>query len=282
MLSMPAGEQAKAGTANCSAGICVQLTATPATAAPGGWVSFATTATNNLNSYAYFTLSMHVPDQMTAVAGSYGTFTCYGKLPSGDCPAGALLSERLAGVDPGNTVSAVLSFRLDRGASAPANGTVIPAWVTVGDSNFGSASATAVVQVDSAGGLNLGTAADLSSVQAGQTLTYTLSFGNSGRTALASVSLRALVPANVSVLTTDGVVTSNRIDWDLETLPAGGHGQRQFTVQVDSSMPAGSLFVMQADLLDESGHLVSSESPVVTVSTGIAVNLQATPATVAP
>ena len=87
-------------------------------------------------------------------------------------------------------------------------------------------------------------------VAPGEALIYTLSYSNRGTGQASGVTLRVLLPAGVSVLSTDnGMINGNTVEWNLGTIGAGQGGQREVTVTVPAS-PNGEILVAEAQIRD--------------------------------
>ena len=80
-------------------------------------------------------------------------------------------------------------------------------------------------------------------VAAGGTLTYTLSYGNSGNANATNVVLTDTIPASTSFVsaTGGGTLSGSTVTWPLGTVAAGGSGSVQLVVQVQSPLTNGIL-----------------------------------------
>ena len=136
------------------------------------------------------------------------------------------------------------------GASAPPSNTVIESVAEVSHSGGSGASASANVIVDAAPALALGMVGDRDPVTPGETLTYTLSFGNPGAVDLPAVVLRGVVPAGTTFVSANdgGVLSGNEVQWDLGTAKAGAGGQRRFSVTVNAGVGNGATHMGYAAL----------------------------------
>ncbi|HEV8201840.1 MAG TPA: fibronectin type III domain-containing protein [Candidatus Polarisedimenticolia bacterium] len=113
-------------------------------------------------------------------------------------------------------------------------------------------------------------------VAAGATLTYTLSYSNSGNANATSVVLTDTIPASTSFVsaTGSGTLNGSTVTWPIGTLAAGGQGSVQLTVQVASpmtngaSLPSGTMTFDSAETVAVTGPVIATtvtSSPVLTV-----------------
>jgi uncharacterized repeat protein (TIGR01451 family) len=86
-------------------------------------------------------------------------------------------------------------------------------------------------------------------LEAGEELTYTLTFGNRSAALAPNTQLRLPLPPGTSFLNATGAVVANRmVTWDLGTVAPGQGGTRQLTVELDSEEPLGEVLLEQAEI----------------------------------
>jgi uncharacterized repeat protein (TIGR01451 family) len=119
-----------------------------------------------------------------------------------------------------------------------------------------------VLTVTSTNELTLAIDEDAEPVQAGDTLTYSVRYGNRASTSVADSELTFTLPAGVTFVsaTGGGTQSGNTVTWDLGTLASGTIGQQKLRVLLDNNLPTGSLFGAEAMLTGiEQSNLVSIE-----------------------
>jgi len=87
---------------------------------------------------------------------------------------------------------------------------------------------------------------DAAPVESGDSLTYTLTYGNHGVTSVSANTLTLPLPAGTSFVsaTNGGSESAGVVSWNLGTLAAGASGQVQATVTVNGS--AGDLLIVDS------------------------------------
>ena len=85
-------------------------------------------------------------------------------------------------------------------------------------------------------------------LQSGDSLTYTLQWGNQGEIAAASSTLTDTLPADVTLGNAEGSPSQNGrvLTWDLGSVAAGDSGTYQVTATADDGLDDGTLLVNQA------------------------------------
>jgi uncharacterized repeat protein (TIGR01451 family) len=114
------------------------------------------------------------------------------------------------------------------------------------------ASPAVTTAVVSAPALSLARTDSPDPVPAGATLTYTLSYGNSGNANATSVLLTDSVPASTVFVsaTGGGTLSGGLVTWNLGTVAAGGSGSVQLTVRVQSPLTNGTILTSGAASID--------------------------------
>ncbi|MFB9067852.1 hypothetical protein B1808_09785 [Pseudofulvimonas gallinarii] len=93
-------------------------------------------------------------------------------------------------------------------------------------------------------------------VQPGDSLTYTLAYGNVATSSASTPTLRLLLPEGVEFVSASdgGALVGNRVVWPVGAVQPGFNGRRQATVNV-LGQPAGSLLATTAVLTDTANRL---------------------------
>ena len=102
----------------------------------------------------------------------------------------------------------------------------------------------------------------------GETLSYTLRFGNPGGSAASNLALSVPLPAGTSLVAASGggTLSNGSVMWNVGALAAGTAGQRTLVVQVAPAMAVGSAVSVAADLRDTStGRSLARATSVATV-----------------
>ena len=139
------------------------------------------------------------------------------------------------------------------------------------DSGSVPASASSLVVIGSAPGLELSIAANRDPVVPGETLTYSLAFGNRSINQVDEVTLRAPLPAGTTFVsaTAGGKVEVGAVTWNLkDRLVAGAVDVRRFTVTVGNSVAAGDVINAAAQLVDNATARTLVRSETVTGAVG--------------
>ncbi len=125
---------------------------------------------------------------------------------------------------------------------------------------------------------------DKDPVAAGDTLTYTVRYGNPSGTSISNSGLSLSLPADSAFVSASdgGVHAAGTVTWSLGTLPAGATGERQVSVQVDALAGFGTLLPASAVLDGTANFLPTSRRVSETgyVSNGgpLALSLNVNPA----
>ena len=181
----------------------------------------------------------------------------------GTCSAaGSLVTCSLGNQNPGALGAVVLQVRVN---TPLANGTVINNAARISDSNGGTpvvATAATTVNSDHQFTLSKGAA---SVVQAGQLLTYTISWSVTGDEPAASVTITDAVPANTTYVScTSGCTQAGGVvTWALGARVPGNSGTVQFTVQVVSPLPNGTLINNTARIFDATRNAAATAATTV-------------------
>ena len=168
--------------------------------------------------------------------------TTFVSATAGGTLAAGVVTWNLGIVSAGSAGSVQLVVRAD---SPLANGTVITNSTYAIDSNETAPTSGAAITttVTSAPVLGLSKTDAPDPVAAGNNVTYTLSYSNSGNEDATGVVITDTVPANVTFVsaTAGGTLAAGVVTWNIGGLGAGASGTVQMTVQVQSPLPNGTL-----------------------------------------
>jgi len=119
--------------------------------------------------------------------------------------------------------------------------------------------------LEAARALELEFDADREPVVPGETLGYTLTFGNAGSAAAANTELRFALPPETGLIEADGggMLVGDEVVWNLGTLEAGGVGRRTVELAPDDLSRAGDIVRgRSARLLVDGSTAVTNDAPV--------------------
>ncbi|MFQ5803727.1 MAG: hypothetical protein ACE5JQ_12595, partial [Candidatus Methylomirabilales bacterium] len=210
------------------------------------------------------TLTDTLPSNATFVSAS-----------DGGAESGGLVTWSLGDLTPGASGSRTLVVQA--GSPLP-DGTQLTNSVTLKDTQGDSSTAGQTTTVQSAPLWSLSQSHDPDPVLPGEELTITISFGNTSsanETAL-GVTLTVTVPAKTTFVSAsdDSTVDSNGtlINWSLGDMTPGASGSRTLVVEVDLSLPNGTLLTSNATIQDAQGDgTTNSISSTVGSTGGVAV-----------
>ena len=187
--------------------------------------------------------------------GNSGTDTATGVVVQDTLPSGVAFISASAG---GTETNGVVTWNLPdlppgranqllltvQAPSPVANGTVLSNDVTV-DSNETApvAAPTVDVTVDSGPVLELDKTVSKTTANAGDTLTYTVTYRNTGSDQATNVQLQDVLPSGTTYTsaTNQGVATGQQVDWNIGTLAAGASGSVIVSATVDSPIADGTV-----------------------------------------
>ena len=166
--------------------------------------------------------------------------------------------------------SGVISVRVQL-APVLANGTILTNQATISDGSGNVANAAETTTVSSAPVLNLAVADSPDPIATGQTLTYTLTYSNTGSDVAAGTRIVVSYDPGVTFLSADTPPSVENNEWDVGDVPVGGGGTIVIQVQVDA--PLGSILTTQAVISEAAGASASASAnttvqitPVLTLS----------------
>ncbi|MEO8806348.1 MAG: hypothetical protein ABI433_09710 [Burkholderiaceae bacterium] len=254
----------------------LSITASPGPVAPGQPVTFTVTELNT----AAITVPNHhllvtVP-AFTTVSAAGGAAACSsGVFP---CLPGQQVSW-VVQTTPGRVTlrqfTAVVSS-----AAPPPDGTLLTATATASATGAGAGTASTSVVASGAAGLRLALDADATVLAAGGTLIYSLSFTNASTAAIGGSLWLPLPSGTRFVAASDGgALSGGVVRWPLGTVPAGGAGKRQLTVQVNDPLTASPLIVARAEVREPLtlASLARAEHSAAVAGNSLALSVTATP-----
>ncbi len=150
----------------------------------------------------------------------------------------------------GGTTSITIPLRIRSGASAPPDGTVLHFASFVTSTQGPRADVAKQITVRNSRPLILGLTTDISPVESGQRIRYTVLFGNRGIQALSNAQLRMPLPFGLDDPEVDegGSINLRTATWNLGTLAAGQTGQVHLHGTVTDHLDEGELILAEAEL----------------------------------
>jgi uncharacterized repeat protein (TIGR01451 family) len=249
---------AAATTVQSAPSLSVALSDAPDPVAAGGTLTYTLSYANNGNASATgVILTAAVPASTSFVSATGG-----GGLSSG------VITWNLGTLNPGASGSVQTVVQV---ASPLANGTVITSGATSIDSNETSPkSATALgTTVTSTPILSVVASDSPDPVGAGQPLTYTLTYANSGNALAQNTLLHATLPANTTFVSASngGIVSSGLVTWSLGTLGTNAFGSVTLGVRVATPLANGTTLTLQTLTIESTQTAPASGAPVTTTVT---------------
>ena len=168
---------------------------------------------------------------------------------------GTLVTWSLGDLAPGGSGTRTLVVQVN---SPLANGTLLTNSATLKDTQGSSATSNENTNVQSASLLSLSVSDTPDPVEAGQEVTYKLSFSNSSSAndTAAEVTLTNTLAANTTFVSASdgGTVEGGIVTWSLGDLAPGASGTRTLVVQVNLALANGTLLTDSAKLKDSQGN----------------------------
>ncbi len=178
-----------------------------------------------------------IGDSPTEYAGLYGEGACY----QTTCTSAELITWQLGSLAAGQSVT--VAFWPEVGTVDTGEQLLFEAWVIDDSGNEAIASRSIPVANDKP--LTLAIEDSLDPVIIGDTLVYTLTYGNHGLLSISGTTLSFELPEGTTFVSASGggVASAGTVDWSLGTLVAGESGVLEVAVSVDNSVAAGELLV---------------------------------------
>jgi hypothetical protein len=229
------------GTAAARASVVTTLGARPlglvmvATPAPVGralGLTYELTVTNRRASDAAdVQVLVPVPSGMAGTSGCLAASD--GATFPTNCVAGRDVAWSLGALGMGASRTVHVTFLTSGSATTLPEGTIVPGTARARDAAGGSARAGVSTAVQATAPLMLDIAENADPVAAGDTLDYTLTFGNRTAVAQAASTLALTIPLGVTPVDTNGgTVNGDTVTWALGDLGGGQVGERRLRVQV--------------------------------------------------
>jgi uncharacterized repeat protein (TIGR01451 family) len=213
---------------------------------PGEAIVAQMTVSNDSGaSVSNVSLQVHMP--AAGVSGIYtsyftGSATCPG---SNYCEANETATWNLGLIAPGSAVTVSMPVPV---AGGTPDGTVLtlPATVLVNGVQMLQASASVTVDADNA--LELSLDGDRNGAAPGDTLTYTLTYGNRSTSSVTGTTLSLPLPAGTTFVSASGggTLAAGAVNWNLGTLQAGQAARQQVRVTVAPALASGALLSVNA------------------------------------
>jgi uncharacterized repeat protein (TIGR01451 family) len=208
-------------------------------------VALITVSNDSAASVANVALQVRLP--AAGVSGIYtsyftGTATCPG---SNYCEANEIANWNLGLIAPGSAVTVSMPVPV---ATGTPDGSVLTLPATVLVNGVQTLQASASVTVDGDHALELSLDADRNGVTPGDTLTYTLSYGNRSASSVTGTTLSLPLPAGTTFVSASGGGTyaAGAVNWSLGTLQAGQAARQQVRVTVGAGLASAALLSVDA------------------------------------
>src|SRR6266481_4909961 len=206
----------------------VRAVATPDPAAPGQRVRYAVTVSNTATALHSVLLTATVPANTTVPASELSLGAACDGAGFTTCAAGQTLRFGF-NVAAGASVTVVYPALIST-TTPPSNGTLLNSDVWVEDTSLGNdyqLNVAAIASSTALAGLHVTASALPAQARAGGTVSYTLTFGNPGSTAVAANLSFPLPVGTTFVSASDGGASSaGTVTWSLGTVAAGTAGRR--------------------------------------------------------
>ena len=166
--------------------------------------------------------------------------------------------------------SGVIAVRVQLAPVLP-NGSILTTQATLSDDSGDVATAAAATTVASAPVLSLSLTDAPDPIATGQTLTYTLTYANTGSDVAAGTRIVVAYDPGVTFVTADTPPSVGTNEWDVGDVPVGGGGT--IVIQVQVNAPLGSILTTQAVISETGGTSATATAnttvqitPVLTLS----------------
>ena len=166
---------------------------------------------------------------------------------SGSCEANEFYRWNLGNLSPGQAVTLTVPMAVNSGASSGFLINLAPRLTTDGTTLINE---SRTVVVNSNTNLRLAIDESRDAVRAGEVVTYTLKYGNSGSSAISDASLHFTLPDEMTLIrASEGATMEGRsLVWDLGVIDGNAVGQRIVRLRASDTLESGALFEAQASL----------------------------------
>jgi uncharacterized repeat protein (TIGR01451 family) len=187
-----------------------------------------------------------------------GGGTCTFTEGTTNCYANERVTWNLGTIPAGGGVTVTMAMVVTNATPA---GTVItlPAVVLVNGSQNQTTSKS--VTVNGTNALTLGLDDDKDAVAPGDTLTYTLTYGNRSTSNVTGTTLSLPLPPGVTFVSASGggTLVSNNVQWTIGTLLAGQSARQQVIVTVGNGLASGTALPIDAAVLSGTSAVTGAE-----------------------
>ena len=245
-------------TAQSAPSLSIAMTDSPDPVAAGATLTYTLSYANNGNANATgVVLTDSVPASTTFVSATGG-----GSL------SGGVVTWNLGTLATGASGSVQVTVLV---ASPLTNGTVIGSGAYAIDCNETSPKSGPAIgtTVTSSPVLTVLASDSPDPVGAGQQLTYTLTYANSGNATAQNTLIHATLPVNTTFVSASngGVVSSGIVTWSLGTLTTNIFGSVTLVVRVGSPLQNGTILTLQTTTIESTQTAPAAGAPVTTTVT---------------
>jgi uncharacterized repeat protein (TIGR01451 family) len=249
-------------TVGSSPVLSISKTASPDPVPAGGTLTYTLNYTNTGNENA---TGVFITDAVPAN-------TMFVSATSGGTEAGGVVTWNIGTLGAGASGSVQMVVRVN--SPLPDGTTITNATYGIDSNQTASVNGTPVnTTVTSSPVLSISKTASPNPVTAGSTLTYTLTYANTGNEGATGVLITDVVPANTTFVsaTAGGTQSGGVVTWNISILGAGASGSVQMAVRVNSPLPNGTL-ITNATYGIDSNETVASTGAAVTTSVSAVVS----------
>lgn len=216
------------------------MTASSEVVGPADKTTYSLLATNNGSSdLTDVSVAIQLPDYINQF--NLDDFTC-----TAGCDANETATWQIGTLSAGSSAVVYYQVQITDDAS---EGT-ISSFATATANGSSDASASLDVEITPSPILRLSLAPESGPAVAGESFSYTLTYGNIGTVNLTDATLAMDLPSGTtfSSATAGGAESGGTVNWNLGALGTGGSGQVQVTVMVDNSLTPGDALEARATL----------------------------------
>jgi len=179
-----------------------------------------------------------------------------------NCSAGTDIFWELGTLAAGRTATVSFWTPVSSGISAPANGTLLTVPVEVASNGIVRDSEARAAVVNSGKALVLSIDAEEETVAPGAQLRYNITWGNISGGSLAGAVLSVPLTGGSQFVSASagGVLVGNTVQWPLGTLAAGESGTVQLKVQLQGSLPTGSMVRLNGAQISAGGAAAAASA----------------------
>ncbi|WP_187276457.1 DUF11 domain-containing protein [Parahaliea maris] len=185
-----------------------------------------------------------------------------GTQPDIDLNAQTVTFDVIGALPPGDKRNVQVNYTVD--SSVQDGDRIENAVVMTSPSTPLTANALNAVTVRSAPVLNITKTPSVTSANPGDTVTYTISFSNTGTGDATGVTLEDLLHPNTNLISATGSpsVTGDTLSWNIGTLARGASGSFDVVVEIDAGTPVGTFLNNTAAISSTNGGGVATTAQV--------------------